>query len=149
MNKALLALSLALAACGSSIPPPTIEQTTFAPSLGVSLASSVKTADGMYYRDIPVGTGALVAAGQTINVKYKGSFPNGATFDENNFGFAFVLDANPLQVIKGFNEGVRGMMVGGSRQLIIPPALAYGEAGTNGIPGNSILVFTVQVVSAQ
>jgi FKBP-type peptidyl-prolyl cis-trans isomerase len=146
MNKWLLALALALAACGGgSTPAPTIEQTTFASSLGVNLAASTKTADGLYYRDLTTGGGALVQAGQTVTVQYSGAFPTGATFDSGTF--PFLLGAG--QVIRGFDEGVSGMKVGGSRQLIIPPALGYGSAGNGSIPPNAILVFAVQVQSAQ
>jgi len=116
-----------------------IESTTFASSLGVNLAASTKTADGMYYRDIRVGTGKTIAAGDSLTVKYTGSFANGTVFDAGTYGFTI-----PGQIIQGWNEGLLGMNVGGSRQLIIPPSLGYGQYDYNGIPGNSVLVFTVE-----
>ena len=93
----------------------------------------------MYYRDIRVGTGKTIAAGDSLTVKYTGSFANGTVFDAGTYGFTI-----PGQIIQGWNEGLLGMNVGGSRQLIIPPSLGYGQYDYNGIPGNSVLVFTVE-----
>ncbi len=141
---------LALLVACSSATAPDITTTTFAASLGVDLAAMTRTNSGLYYRDVTVGTGALVAAGQQVAVHYIGNLPNGNTFDVNDINdtpFAFVLGAG--QVIPGFDEGVAGMHVGGRRQIIIPPNLGYGSQAAQGIPGNSILVFTVDVVSAQ
>ena len=117
-----------------------IESTTFAPSLGVNLSASTKTASGLYYRDIRVGTGATLAAGQNVNVRYVGSFVNGTTFDAGPIPFQLGVG----RVIKGWDEGLVGMKVGGSRQLIIPPSLAYGATGSGPIPPNTVLVFTVE-----
>ena len=116
-----------------------IESTTFAASLGVNLASSTKTPSGLYYRDIRVGTGATIVAGQKLSVKYSGALANGSVFDAGTFAFTI-----PGQVIQGWNEGLLGMNVGGSRQLIIPPSLGYGAAGSGPIPPNAVLVFTVE-----
>ncbi len=116
-----------------------IESTTFAASLGVNLASSTKTPSGLYYRDIRVGTGATIVAGQKLSVKYSGALANGSVFDAGTFAFTI-----PGQVIQGWNEGLLGMKVGGSRQLIIPPSLGYGAAGSGPIPPNAVLVFTVE-----
>ena len=116
-----------------------IESTTFATSLGVNLAASTKTASGLYYRDITVGAGTTIAAGQTLNVKYSGALANGSVFDAGTYSFTI-----PGSVIQGWNEGLLGMKVGGSRQLIIPPSLGYGANGSGPIPPNAVLVFTVQ-----
>jgi FKBP-type peptidyl-prolyl cis-trans isomerase len=136
-------LPLTFAACGDStvtaaVP---IESTTFAATLGVNLAGSTKTPSGLYYRDIRVGTGATIVSGQTVNVKYVGTLANGTQFDAGTYSFTI-----PGQVIQGWNEGLLGMKVGGSRQLIIPPSLGYGaQGGGNGrIPPNAVLVFTVE-----
>ena len=139
---------LALSACGGTDIVTSIEDTTFAAGLGVNLAASTKTASGLYYRDITVGTGATAVAGKTIAVHYTGALTNGTIFDANGTTatpFSFVLGQG--QVIAGWDEGVVGMQVGGSRQLIIPPALGYGAGGSGPIPGNAILVFTVIMVS--
>ncbi|HEU0015431.1 MAG TPA: FKBP-type peptidyl-prolyl cis-trans isomerase [Longimicrobium sp.] len=145
----LLAAALALGACESSTgSEPSIEETEFASSLGVDLAASTKTASGLYYRDLAVGTGAVVQAGTRANVRYVGYFANGTVFDQRTAAqspFSFTVGAG--QVIEGWDEGVVGMKVGGRRQLIIPPSLGYGSQDYGPIPGNSILVFTVEVVS--
>ena len=70
---------------------------------------------------------------------------NGTSFDANSTGFKFKLGNG--DVIKGWDEGVAGMKVGGSRKLVIPPDLAYGSTAVGSIPANSILVFTVQLIS--
>jgi FKBP-type peptidyl-prolyl cis-trans isomerase FkpA len=116
-----------------------IENTTFASSLGVNLAASTKTASGLYYRDIRVGTGKVIANGDALNVKYVGAFANGVVFDQGTYAFTI-----PGQVIQGWNEGLLGMRVGGSRQLIIPSSLGYGPNGSQDIPPNATLVFTVE-----
>ncbi len=143
----LLSLVLAVVACSESSPfVPTIESANFAPSLGVDLAASTKTASGLYYRDIVVGPGTLMPATgvKTVTVTYAGFLRNGSKFDE---GANSVFSTAGL--IAGFDEGLRGMKVGGQRQLIIPPALGYGSAGTSGIPGNSILVFNITLQGVQ
>ena len=142
------ALVAALAACGGD-KLLSIEETTFAPGLGVDLAASTKTASGLYYRDIAVGGGTAVANGKTIAIHYTGYFTNGSIFDINQAPetpFSFTVGNHA--VIAGFDEGVVGMNVGGTRQLIIPADLAYGAAGNSIIPPNSILVFTVTVASS-
>ena len=145
-------MPLAMAACGgdtvTSVLP--IEQTTFAASLGVNLAASTKTADGLYYRDVVVGTGATLTAGKTVGMRYSGAFASGTVFDANPSPkpvFTFLLGSG--QVIKGWDEGLVGMKVGGTRQLIIPPGLGYGASDYAGIPGNSVLVFTVDAITVQ
>jgi len=137
--------------CGDNSPTAVpIEETTFDASLGVDLAHSTKLPSGMYYRDIVVGTGATLVTGQTVFVHYVGNFVNGQEFDSNlapKTPFDFKLGAG--QVIRGWDLGLVGMKVGGRRQLIIPPELAYGPNDFRTIPGNSVLVFTVEAISAQ
>lgn len=143
-------LTLPLAAClgdattntNSSYPNVPIESTTFAASLGVDLAHSTKTPSGLYYRDIRVGTGATLAAGSKVTVKYVGAFANGVVFDPGTQLFSFTLGTGA--VIQGWDEGLVGMKVGGSRQLIIPSSLGYGPNGYSSIPPNATLVFTVE-----
>ena len=146
----LLALAI-LTACGDNSPTAVpIEQTTFAPSLGVNLAESTKQPSGLYYRDIVQGSGITLASGQTVGMRYAGAFANGQEFDSNPAPkpvFSFRLGAG--QVIKGWDQGLVGMKVGGKRQLVIPPELGYGANDYGPIPGNSVLVFTVEALSAQ
>ena len=144
-----LALGAACASLDSTIPEAVpIEQTTFASSLGVDLAASTKLPSGMYYRDILVGTGAVLVNGQTVTARYTGWLSNGAQFDSNTTtGYPFVLGTG--RVIAGWDIGMQGMRVGGRRQLIIPASLGYGPNGNGPIPGNAVIVFNVEVISAQ
>ena len=110
-----------------------------------------KTASGLEYWDIKVGAGAVAQSGQHVKVDYTGWLTNGKKFDSSvgtGHPFAFMLGAR--QVIKGWDEGVAGMKVGGKRQLRIPPDLAYGPAGhPPQIPANSTLIFDVQLVDVK
>ncbi len=125
-------------------PAPTIESTTFASSLAIDLTQFTKTATGLYYKDVTVGTGAQVASGQSVTTNYIGWLANGTQFDIGTLQFTFGVGA----VIAGWDQGLGGMRAGGTRMLIIPPALGYGTAGSGSkIPGNSILVFRVSLLS--
>jgi FKBP-type peptidyl-prolyl cis-trans isomerase len=110
-----------------------------------------KTASGLEYWDIKIGTGAVAQSGQHVKVDYTGWLTNGTKFDSSvgtGRPFDFMLGAN--QVIKGWDEGVAGMKVGGKRQLRIPPDLAYGAAGhPPQIPPSSTLIFDVQLVDVK
>src|SRR5271165_3986119 len=98
--------------------------------------------------EMVVGTGASPKAGKTVKVHYTGWLTNGKKFDssvDRGTPFSFKLGAG--QVIKGWDEGVAGMKVGGKRQLRIPPDLGYGAQGAGGvIPPNSILIFDVELL---
>ena len=110
----------------------------------------VKTASGLEYWDIKVGTGAEAHSGQKVKVHYTGWLTNGKKFDSSVGGPPFPFTIGAGDVIKGWDEGVAGMKVGGKRQLRIPPNLAYGKRGYPGvIPPDSTLIFDVQLVGAQ
>jgi FKBP-type peptidyl-prolyl cis-trans isomerase len=100
--------------------------------------------------DIKVGDGAEAVAGQNVTVHYVGTLTDGKKFDssrDRGQGFAFKLGAG--QVIKGWDQGVAGMKVGGLRKLTIPPELAYGDRGFPGaIPPRSTLIFEVELLKA-
>src|ERR1700736_4857053 len=93
-----------------------------------------KTPDGLQYWDIKVGTGATAQKGQTVKVHYTGWLTNGKKFDSSvDRGEPFAFNLGAGQVIKGWDEGVAGMKVGGKRQLRIPPELGYGSRGAGGV----------------
>lgn len=145
-------LSFLTAGCltDTSLFEPDIEATTFAPNIGVDLTQSTRMSNGLWMRDIRVGTGPLVAEGQLLQVRFTGWIPDGTKFDETTIGgppFAFTLGAG--QVIKGWDQGVTGMRIGGLRQLIIPPSLAFGSNSVGLIPPNSIVVFNIDLIAAQ
>ena len=110
-----------------------------------------KTPSGLEYWDIKKGTGPVAQSGQKVKVHYTGWLTNGKKFDssvDRNEPFQFTLGAG--QVIKGWDEGVAGMKVGGKRQLRIPPDLGYGAAGAGGvIPPNATLIFDVELLGVQ
>lgn len=129
---------------------PTIESTTFAPSLGVDLSTLTRTGTGLYYRDLAVGQGTEAQPGHRVAVRYQGSLADGTQFDAtgpNDPPFTFLLGAR--QVISGWDQGVAGARVGGRRLLVIPPNLGYGARANGPIPANSILVFTVEIVDVK
>jgi len=111
--------------------------------------SSSTTPSGLTIEEITVGTGAEAAAGQTVTVHYTGWLTDGTKFDsskDRNDPFVFPLGAG--HVIKGWDEGVQGMKIGGTRKLTIPPALGYGARGAGGvIPPNATLVFEVELLA--
>ena len=110
-----------------------------------------KTADGLQYWDITVGTGATATKGHNVKVNYTGWLTNGKKFDSSVGKAPFTFRLGAGEVIKGWDEGVAGMKVGGKRQLRIPPDLGYGAQGVGGglIPPNSTLVFDVELLGVQ
>ena len=109
----------------------------------------VTTPSGLQYWEMKVGTGAKAIPGETVRVHYIGWLTNGKKFDAS-LDKPFSFDLGSGQVIKGWDEGVAGMKVGGKRQLRIPPDLAYGANGYPGaIPANATLIFDVELVGIQ
>ena len=106
------------------------------------------TPSGLQYRDDAVGQGREARAGDTVSVHYTGTLQNGSKFDSSrDRGQPLQFPLGAGHVIKGWDEGVAGMMVGGKRTLVIPPDLAYGARGFPPvIPGNSTLVFDVELM---
>jgi peptidylprolyl isomerase len=159
-------VAVALAACGSSTkielapsggatqaptpttpkPPPALRTK---PVVHVS-PSSCATKQ-LVKQDLVTGTGAVVQPGQTVTVNYVGVLcKTGKEFDSSwkrNTPFTTSLTAGPSGVIAGWVQGIPGMRVGGRRELIIPPSLAYRNVAQPGIPANSTLVFVVDVLS--
>jgi len=144
----ILTLSAALAAQSSSHKAaPARVPNTNAPTRVTG--EGVKTDSGLQYWEIKVGTGDEARSGDKVKVHYTGWFTSGKKFDSSvdaQQPYSFTLGQG--NVIKGWDEGVTGMKVGGKRQLRIPPELAYGEQGyKNIIPPNSTLIFDVQLLA--
>jgi len=108
----------------------------------------VTTKSGLKYEDIKKGTGAEAKKGDTVEVEYTGWLKNGKKFDSSkDHGGTFTFPLGKGRVIKGWDEGVQGMKVGGVRKLFIPPDLGYGERGAgNVIPPNADLIFEVKLI---
>jgi len=106
-------------------------------------------ADALRVEDVQVGNGAVAVAGKTVTVHYVGTLTDGSKFDssrDRGRGFSFKLGAG--DVIKGWDQGVAGMKIGGVRKLTIPPELAYGERGFPPvIPARATLVFEVELLA--
>jgi FKBP-type peptidyl-prolyl cis-trans isomerase len=110
-----------------------------------------KLANGLQYEDLAVGSGKMAEPGMNVSVHYTGWLTDGTKFDssvDRQQPFKFQLGAG--QVIRGWDEGVKGMRIGGKRKLTIPPDLGYGARGAGGvIPPNATLVFDVELLDVQ
>ncbi len=126
----------------------TIDPSTFAQY------DKYKSATQALFGDVSAGSGAALSAGQTATVVYKGWLTNGQLFDESKAGSdgklqAFQFKVGSGQVIVGWDQGLTGMKVGGTRLVIVPPAAGYGATDHAPIPANSVLVFLVQLIDAK
>ncbi len=110
--------------------------------------SQITTASGLVIEELVVGEGAEASAGQTVSVHYTGWLTDGSKFDSSkDRDEAFEFPLGRQHVIAGWDEGVQGMKIGGSRKLTIPPELGYGARGAGGvIPPNATLVFEVELL---
>lgn len=146
-NKMALLVAAAMITAASSMPP-AISQG--GPDM-TKLGKLIKTPSGLQYKDLTVGNGAAPRPGQNVAVHYTGWLTNGKKFDssvDRGQPFTFILGKG--QVIKGWDEGVASMRIGGKRRLVIPGQLAYGAAGSPpDIPPNAVLVFDVQLLGIQ
>lgn len=112
-----------------------------------------KDKNEVYFGEIVTGTGPEAVKDKQLAVTYKGYLTNGQVFDQSRVNngqlqpLLFTLGAG--QLIPGFEQGVAGMKVGGTRRVIIPPSLGYGDKSQGGIPANSVLVFDITLVTAQ
>lgn len=147
----LLAAGVATA-CDSSGPtwPSDPREVDFHPDLGVELDSMVRTASGLYFQDLDVGSDAPAAPGDTVAIRYRGWLPDATVFAETAAGEVteFVLGLG--RVIPGWDEGVQGMREQGSRLLVLPPDLAYGVQGLpDRVPPETVVVFRMQLVEVR
>jgi FKBP-type peptidyl-prolyl cis-trans isomerase FkpA len=152
-----LALGLSISATALICVPNAMSADSAAANAPASASTAennlVTTDSGLRYLDIAVGKGATAQAGDSVSVHYTGWLQNadgsaGKKFDSSrDRGEPFNFQLGQHRVIKGWEEGVQGMNVGGERRLIIPSALAYGQRGANGvIPPNATLIFEVELL---
>jgi FKBP-type peptidyl-prolyl cis-trans isomerase len=123
-----------------------------APEPGQPATAQLPAAGGLVIDEVKVGDGPAATAGKTVSVHYTGRLTDGTKFDssyDRGQPIQFLLGSG--QVIKGWDQGIQGMKVGGKRKLTIPPELAYGARGTPGgpIPPNATLVFDVELTGVQ
>lgn len=138
----LLAL-LAFSACA------TAPAADLAPELGIDTSTMTRTESGVLYRDVRVGTGLAAVPGDTVVIHYTGWLADGTRFEASRErGEPLVAGIGPgSRLVRGWNEGIQGMRAGGRRTLVIPPSLAYGSRGAEGvIPPNATLVFDVELL---
>ncbi len=108
------------------------------------------TPSGLQYWDITIGTGDTAMAGNVVKVNYTGWLTDGKKFDSSfDHGKPIQFPLGSGRVIKGWDEGITGMRVGGKRQLRIPPSLAYGSTGRPGIPPDATLIFDVELMEVK
>jgi FKBP-type peptidyl-prolyl cis-trans isomerase FkpA len=112
------------------------------------MSEEITLKSGLIYLDIEEGSGPAAVSGKEVTVHYTGTFPDGRKFDssvDRNEPFTFKLGAG--HVIKGWDEGVAGMRIGGKRRLVIPPELGYGKRGAGSvIPPGAVLHFEVELL---
>jgi FKBP-type peptidyl-prolyl cis-trans isomerase len=133
---------------GSSSSSGDVDPSTF------SQYDKYQSSQNALFGDIQVGTGAALAVGQKASIYYKVWLTNGTLVDQSPVSSsgqqqAFSLTLGAHQVILGLEQGVAGMKVGGKRLVIVPPTVGYGAQGQGSVPPNAVLVFEVQLVSAQ
>jgi peptidylprolyl isomerase len=116
----------------------------------INMDGFTTTQSGLKLKDEVVGSGAEAKSGNTVTVNYTGTLLNGTKFDSSyDRGTPFSTEIGTGQVIKGWDEGIVGMKVGGKRILVIPPELGYGSQDMGSIPPNSTLVFGVELLDVK
>lgn len=115
-----------------------------------SQEKNMQSANQLQAKDIIVGTGTVATAGNDVTVHYTGVFTDGKKFDSSlDRGVPFTFKLGSGMVIKGWDMGVEGMKVGGKRILVVPPELGYGEKDYGPIPGNSTLIFEIELLDVK
>ena len=138
-------------AAASAPANPDPAQNSYAPDLGVDLTKLTKTESGILYQDVTPGSGAEAKYNTRVRVHYTGRLPSGKQFDSSrNGGEPYEFTIGAREVIRGWDEGVPGMKVGGRRKLVLPAALGYGADGAPpDIPPNSVLVFDIELLDVK
>lgn len=119
--------------------------TTFGPDAEVVLDAMTLHERGFYYRDVAEGTGDATTAGSTVMISYVVRLADGRVVDQTPPGANMTITLGSGGAIRGLEIGLRGMRVGGVRQLVIPPELAYGATRNGAVPPNSVLVMLVRL----
>lgn len=143
----------ALAACGgatewrgTALDPARV---MFAPELGIDLAAFEHTPSGLYVQDLEEGRGAAAFRNSLVYIQYAGWLPDGTLVDTSVGGAPFQFRLGGNEVIRGWNEGIQGMQVGGRRRLVVRPGLGYGSRGSARVPPDATLIFEVELVDVR
>ena len=150
MRWGLLGVALIAAGCASSAgPAPDPAMVTYAAETGVDLSRMEETSSGLYIEEIAQGVGKNAMRGDRVRIHFVGWLPDGTLFDSTLGGEPYIFELGSDEVIRGWNQGIVGMKVGGRRRLVIRPGLAYGPRGRSPqVPPNAILVFEIQLLDA-
>lgn len=134
------------AAPGSTPSPAALDTTTFAPDLAVDLEAFTRLPSGMYIFDAVKGNGVVAAEGRKVTFRYSAYLPNGSLVESQRQPIEAEMNEG---MIRGLRFGIAGMRAGGTRRLVVPPALAYGRSQVGSVPPNSTLVFDIELVSVR
>jgi FKBP-type peptidyl-prolyl cis-trans isomerase len=139
------ACALLVAACARGSANVDLTTVTYGVEAEVTLAEMTRHARGFYYRDVEVGTGAVAEAGRTVSISYVLRLSDGREIERTGADDPVRFRVGDQTVVDAFDTGVRGMRAGGTRQLVVPPRLAYGARGAGPVPPSAILVMMVRL----
>jgi peptidylprolyl isomerase len=147
-SRALIAAFLAATGSLTLLPPAEPGQE---PSQAAAPAREVVTPSGLKYVDLKVGQGEMANPGKIVEVRYTGKLEDGTPFDAcRNNGQPFTFRLGAGDAIKGWDEGLAGMRVGGKRKLVIPPELGFGKQGVGSVvPPNAVLVYEFELLAVR